>query len=41
MGYGDDIMATAEVKEAKKIFPHANILIGNGRAFSSGSDCCA
>ena len=31
MGYGDDIMATAEVKEAKKIFPHANILIGNGR----------
>ena len=31
MGYGDDIMATAEAKEAKKLFPDANILIGDGR----------
>ena len=31
MGYGDEIMATAEAKEAKEKFPKANILIGNGR----------
>ena len=31
MGYGDEILATGEAKEAKKIFPKAKILIGNGR----------
>ena len=31
MGYGDEILATAEAKEAKKVFPEAKILIGNGR----------
>ena len=31
MGYGDEIMATAEAKEAKEKFPKANILIGNGK----------
>ena len=31
MGYGDEIIATAEAKEAKKKFSKAKILIGDGR----------
>ena len=31
MGYGDEILATAEAKEAKKKFSKAKILIGDGR----------
>ena len=36
MGYGDDIMATGEVKNFKKKFPNYKFLIGNGsKIFSS------
>ncbi len=31
MGYGDEIMATAEAREAKKKFPNAKIVIGDGK----------
>ena len=31
MGYGDDIMATAEAREAKKNNPNTNIVIGDGK----------
>ena len=31
MGFGDDIMATAEAREAKKNNPNTNIVIGDGK----------
>ena len=31
MGYGDEIMATAEAREAKKKYPDSNIVIGDGK----------
>ena len=35
MGYGDEIIATAEAKEAKKKFSKAKILIGDGKKDTS------
>ena len=31
MGYGDEILVTAEAREIKKKFPNAKILVGNGK----------
>ena len=31
MGYGDDIMATAEAREIKKKYPNSIIVFGNGK----------